>query len=226
MTEAEWQVCTDPQVMLAFLRGKVSDRKLRLFAVACCRRIRHLITDECCQRAVGLAEVFADGLATQEELDALRMRAANAYTYTGARAPTAADFSPSAAIDCTVPNAETAARSASSLATSAACCAAADPINDSDYDATYAKTEEGETAAQADLLRDMVGLFLFRSVILDRAWLTSPSPRSPNPFTTTAPSTVCRFWPLPSKTPAATTLRFWSTAGRVASMSEGAGLWI
>jgi hypothetical protein len=63
MTEQEWLASTDPTPMLEFLRGKASDRKLRLFACACCRRIWHLLPDQRCRRAVQIAEEFAEGKA-------------------------------------------------------------------------------------------------------------------------------------------------------------------
>lgn len=67
MTEAEWNTATDPQPMLEFLRGKVSDRKLRLFAVACCRRIWHLQVKEG-QQSLEVAEQFADGYVGEKRL--------------------------------------------------------------------------------------------------------------------------------------------------------------
>jgi hypothetical protein len=38
MTESEWLACEDPWPMLEFLRGRASERKLRLFTCACWRR--------------------------------------------------------------------------------------------------------------------------------------------------------------------------------------------
>jgi len=69
MTEAEWRRCPDPTLLLQQVRGKVSDRKRRLFACGCCRRIWSRLTDEFhfCRQAVEVAERFADGLATESE---------------------------------------------------------------------------------------------------------------------------------------------------------------
>jgi hypothetical protein len=70
MTEAEWQELSDPRQMLAWLIdiGRVSDRKLRLYSVGCCRRITHLFPDARCLAALQIAELFADGLADDQQL--------------------------------------------------------------------------------------------------------------------------------------------------------------
>jgi hypothetical protein len=60
MFEARWLHCDDPEMMLRYMLGKTGDRKLRLFACACVRRIWPLLRDERSRSAVLMAEHYAD----------------------------------------------------------------------------------------------------------------------------------------------------------------------
>jgi hypothetical protein len=64
MTEEGWLASSDPRPMLEFLGDKASARKLRLFAVACCRRgWQWQYSDDGCRAALDTAEDVADGRA-------------------------------------------------------------------------------------------------------------------------------------------------------------------
>ena len=67
MTEAEWLTCDDPRPMLAFLRDKISDRKLRLFALGCLRPNVHLWPEDgWLSSDIDLTEQFLDGREVTE----------------------------------------------------------------------------------------------------------------------------------------------------------------
>jgi hypothetical protein len=176
MTEQEWLVSTDPIQMLEILSGT---RVLRLFAVACCRRIWHLMTDQRSRHAVEIAERFADGEATEEE----RKTADDAATAAASEA-----------------DARAYARVGSGLLESSAIAAAYAAANavgpswtfdneqaelhyfaDNPANAVRLAREEtgepsreakkAEFAIQAALLREIFGN-PFHPISLDRAWLT------------------------------------------------------
>jgi hypothetical protein len=75
VTEQEWLAGADPESMLAFLRERASARKFRLFACACCHRIRPLMGDERSWRAVLAAEAFADGRVPEQAFEDARWEA-------------------------------------------------------------------------------------------------------------------------------------------------------
>jgi hypothetical protein len=150
MTEAQWLAATDPQVMLTFLqaRGRASDRKLRLFAVACCRRIWDCLMDRRSCEAVEVSERYADGLARGEEL---------AEAWGAARAAARVlDHHPAWAAawvaDAGDPSSRTSLESAKG----------AGPPGTAPWDVGKTTEFRDERAAQASLLRDLFGPLPFR----------------------------------------------------------------
>jgi hypothetical protein len=163
MTEWQWLNRTDPQKMLHFIGSTLSPRKCRLLACACCRRVA-LATNNPDLTLIDLSERYADGMATDEEIDRVPIPGYSSWlgdTYTHAT--------------------RLAAHSAIQTNVYSACSYAV--IVRRDYarrewqyannversDAMLAATA-AEATAQTDLIRDIVGN-PFRPVILKPAWL-------------------------------------------------------
>src|SRR5262249_5159991 len=84
MSESDWLNCRDVTPMLSWLEGRVSQRKLRLFGVACCWRIWPLLMDARSRKAVKVAERFAEGQASDRgRFDAYRAARAAADELAG-----------------------------------------------------------------------------------------------------------------------------------------------
>jgi hypothetical protein len=143
------------------LHNQVSDRKLILFAAACCRHIWHLLNDERCRAAVEMAERFADGRANVKELSTARRGTIAAEFVVGPAARAAywtAHFRPTE----TVSNVHNAAAEAETRAATRAVTSGWAE----EWNAVYAAA----TQAQAALLRDIVGN-PFHPVAIDPAWV-------------------------------------------------------
>jgi hypothetical protein len=78
MTESEWLMGNIPYFLYQHIRLKADQRKLRLFACACCRRIWQLLPDRRSRLAVEVSDRYADDRATKEELSTAQAGAAEA----------------------------------------------------------------------------------------------------------------------------------------------------
>ena len=159
MTEAEWLGCELPMRMVGFLQGRGSDRKLRLFVCACCRRVWHLLEDERSRQAVEIAEHFADGTAAAEDLRQAMVTAFAAGQVLACRKEKIPNARTDAADACCATcfdRVTEAVRSASRRTAGALACGGQDV---------------SELQSQCALLRDLFGN-PFRPATLDPDWLT------------------------------------------------------
>jgi hypothetical protein len=165
MTESEWLACTNNWHLRRSIRERISDRKTKLFEVACCRRIWNLITHEASRNAVEMAERFADGVADVAELERA-FQAADAVAGTACADATAA-------FDAAPEGAEVHEFYAAAHALEAAAAVANDSIVNGVDRVAAAATDDyaAEEVAQADLVRELFGN-PYRPVALDSAWLT------------------------------------------------------
>ena len=113
------------------------DREIRLYAVWCARQVQHLMTDPRSIAALDVAERFAHGVATQQELAAASASASPAWD--AARA--------------TANGAATAADAAADAARATANGAAEDAAEDAAWAAAWALAEDAEWAADAAAAR-------------------------------------------------------------------------
>jgi hypothetical protein len=140
--------------MLMFLRGKASDRKLRLFAVACSRRIGHLLVDERSWNVVEILEQHAEGRIDYREVSAAVVQN---YGFIQTVPPYTSAYSSAAAV--------------AAAAGEAAWAAAWNVVSDARgaLNANVGGSGTAEANQQAFLLRDIIGNPL-RSVFPDPSW--------------------------------------------------------
>jgi hypothetical protein len=160
MTEAEWLKAVDPTPMLEFLRNRASQRKLRLFGCACCRRNWNMLPRKIRQSLV-TAERYAEGEISLPKLGLAMFRARLAENVENRRHETTEGIAVGAvARMCEAPPLFDHLLTAVAMARTSE----QNPID---------QIRLGETQAkQAVRLRDIFGN-PFRPITLNPSWLTS-----------------------------------------------------
>jgi hypothetical protein len=165
MDEQEWLACADRTVMLSHLEGQVTERQLRLFAVACCRHVWDLLPDQRSRAAVEVAERCADRLVDARQQASILGQALAAANRTTGRAAWAPYWAAKKNISESVWNAcEAALDGTARHAVYQARAAGADQAS------AWEDARSAGARDQARLLRDILGN-PFRPAKLDAAWL-------------------------------------------------------
>jgi hypothetical protein len=180
VNEADWLASADPEPMLKYLRDRGSDRKLRLFACACCRRIWHLLDDEISRHAIELMERYPDPQSRSEDVQ-LRSAMRQVEYEAESRMATAENSAGMARSSAAFAVFNALARDSVTAADYAAADGASAVYHDAfDVQAPSAAAARSvERAAQTQLLREVFGN-PFRSVVLPRdflAWRNGTLPR-------------------------------------------------
>ena len=157
MTEEEWLAATDPSSMLIELSSKVRKRKMRLFAVGCCRRAwKWMDLHSPIRACVEFAESYSDGIGAKKRLKKLIDANERAF----------ARYGDTPGEDLRV-----------AFAASAARCTCQQETNNIGISVchsvswVFGRGNSADYPAQAALLRDIFPN-PFRPVVADPAWLT------------------------------------------------------
>jgi hypothetical protein len=145
-TRVEWESGVDPDRLLSIVRGQASDRKLRLFACACCRRFVDQLDHEHDRLAVRVGERIADAGVDGQEHEEARL------------------------LHCDLDLAAPDAHHAASQAVSAAVAFAANRPGRGKGNSGWGRAAAEERRALCDLLRDILGN-PFRPKSAEPSWL-------------------------------------------------------
>jgi hypothetical protein len=167
MTESEWNSCNNPQQMIEWLRSRITARKLRLFGVACCRHIWHLLSDDRSRKAVELAEAVADDrdmwIGLQDSLARAREEVVEAV------------YGPMTGTRAELENLLADERAACLLVFFLVWRMEQEAFRDTTTIIRYTTgrlSAEGRHLCHSDLIRDLFGPLPFREVYINLAWRT------------------------------------------------------
>jgi hypothetical protein len=162
MTESEWLNCTRPDDLYLdrFASTPRPWRKLRLFACGCCRQIWEYVSDPRCRAAVEVAELYADGLATDAQFDAAFDAVEEACDEIEARNPKSIEYGAALATQLAI-------RAPSDVAGPVAWV-----LTHARPDGDYAELLNRNLASLADLFRDVFDN-PYRPPNLQLSWLTA-----------------------------------------------------